>query len=33
MSREQTLKLYLADLKKDYDYILIDCILNMKNNG
>ena len=26
MSREQTLKLYLADLKKDYDYILIDCI-------
>ena len=24
MSREQTLKLYLADLKKDYDYILID---------
>ena len=27
MSREQTLKLYLADLKKDYDYILIDCPL------
>ena len=26
MSREQTLKLYLADLKKDYDYILIDCM-------
>lgn len=26
MSREQTLKLYLSDLKKDYDYILIDCI-------
>ena len=25
MSREQTLKLYLSDLKKDYDYILIDC--------
>lgn len=25
MSREQTLKLYLADLKKDYDYILIVC--------
>ena len=24
MSREQTLKLYLSDLKKDYDYILID---------
>ena len=24
MSREQTLKLYLTDLKKDYDYILID---------
>ena len=23
---EQTLKLYLADLKKDYDYILIDCM-------
>ena len=22
----QTLKLYLADLKKDYDYILIDCM-------
>ena len=28
MSREQTLKLYLADLKKDYDYILIDCMTN-----
>ena len=26
MSREQTLKLYLADLKNDYDYILIDCM-------
>ena len=26
MSREQTLKLYLADLKKDYDYILIGCM-------
>ena len=26
MSREQTLKLYLTDLKKDYDYILIDCM-------
>ena len=26
MSREQTLKLYLSDLKKDYDYILIDCM-------
>ena len=26
MSREQTLKLYLVDLKKDYDYILIDCM-------
>ena len=26
MSREQTLMLYLADLKKDYDYILIDCM-------
>ena len=26
MSREQALKLYLADLKKDYDYILIDCM-------
>ena len=26
MSREQTLKLYLANLKKDYDYILIDCM-------
>lgn len=26
MSREQTLKLYLLDLKKDYDYILIDCM-------
>ena len=26
MSREQTLKLYQADLKKDYDYILIDCM-------
>ena len=26
MSREQTLKLYLADLKKDYDYILIACM-------
>ena len=26
MSREQTLKLYLADLKKDYDYIPIDCM-------
>ena len=29
MSREQTLKLYLSDLKKDYDYILIDCMLNI----
>ena len=29
MSREQTLKLYLADLKKDYDYILIDCMLSL----
>lgn len=27
MSREQTLKLYLADLKKDYDYILIVCLV------
>ena len=26
ISREQTLKLYLSDLKKDYDYILIDCM-------
>ena len=26
MSREQTLKLYLSDLKKDYDYILIECM-------
>ena len=26
MSREQTFKLYLSDLKKDYDYILIDCM-------
>ena len=26
MSREQTLKLYLSDLKKDYNYILIDCM-------
>ena len=26
MSREQTLKLYLSNLKKDYDYILIDCM-------
>ena len=26
MSRVQTLKLYLSDLKKDYDYILIDCM-------
>ena len=26
MSREQTLKLYLSDLKRDYDYILIDCM-------
>ena len=26
MSREQTLKLYLSYLKKDYDYILIDCM-------
>lgn len=26
MSREQTLKLYLEDLKKNYDYILIDCM-------
>ena len=26
MSREQTLKLYLEDLKKDYDYILIDSM-------
>ncbi len=30
MSREQTLKLYLADLKKDYDYILIDPSGNVK---
>ena len=26
MSREQTLKLYLSGLKKDYNYILIDCM-------
>ena len=26
ISREQTLKLYLSELKKDYDYILIDCM-------
>ena len=26
MSREHTLKMYLSDLKKDYDYILIDCM-------
>ena len=31
MSREQTLKLYLADLKKDYDYILIDCMPSLGN--
>ena len=30
MSREQTLKLYLADLKKDYDYILIDCMPSLE---
>ena len=40
MSREQTLKLYLSDLKKDYDYILIDCMpslgmltINLKIDG
>ena len=26
MSREFTLKTYLSELKKDYDYILIDCM-------
>lgn len=26
MSREFTMKSYLAELKKDYDYILIDCM-------
>ncbi len=26
MSREYTLKNYLSDLKKEYDYILIDCM-------
>lgn len=26
MSREQTFKLYLSDLKKDDDYIMIDCM-------
>lgn len=26
MSREFTMKSYLGELKKDYDYILIDCI-------
>lgn len=26
MSREFTLKSYLSQLKKDYDYILIDCM-------
>ena len=30
MSREQALKLYLADLKKDYDYILIDCMPSLE---
>lgn len=29
MSREQTLKLFLSDLKKDYDYILIDCMQSL----
>lgn len=26
MSRESTMKSYLSELKKDYDYILIDCM-------
>jgi chromosome partitioning protein len=26
MSRENVLKNYLKDVKKDYDYILIDCM-------
>ena len=26
MSREFTMKSYLSELKKDYDYILIDCM-------
>ena len=26
MSREFTMKSYLSELKKDYDYILIDCL-------
>ena len=26
MSREFTMKSYLGELKKDYDYILIDCM-------
>jgi chromosome partitioning protein len=26
MSREYTLRSYLSDMKKDYEYILIDCM-------
>lgn len=29
MSREFTMKSYLSGLKKDYDYILIDCMLRL----
>lgn len=29
MSQEFTMKSYLAELKKDYDYILIDCMPNL----
>lgn len=33
MSREQTLKLYLSDLKKDHDYIPIDCMPMDSHSG
>lgn len=29
MSREFTMKSYLSELKKGYDYILIDCMLSL----